>query len=121
MSDIALDTFGEVDFSPTGPHIITNADAVAQHLRIRLRFFSGEWFLDTRIGIPYYSQIFVKNPNLAAINTVYRRAIVSTPGVEKLERLDLNLDASTRKLSVSFSAKLVGETVARDFNEVFIL
>jgi hypothetical protein len=121
MSDLALDTFGEVDFSQKGPYFIHGADAVAQHLRIRLRFYLGEWFLDTRVGIPFYTQIFVKNPNLAAINTVFRRAIVSTPGVEILERLDLALDSATRQLTLEFTAKLDGEDVARNFTEVFIL
>jgi hypothetical protein len=62
MSDLALDTFGEVDFSQKGPYFIHGADAVAQHLRIRLRFYLGEWFLDTRVGIPFYTQIFSCRP-----------------------------------------------------------
>ena len=121
MSDLALDTFGELDLSRDDLYFVTGADAVAQHLKIRLRFVLGEWFLDTRVGIPYRSQIWVKNPNLAAIQSVYRRAIASTPGVDELQRIDLALDASTRQLRVSFSAKLEGEDVARDFTEVFIL
>jgi hypothetical protein len=122
MSDIAIDpSTGDLDLSTNNLRFVDGADAVAQHLRIRLRFFKGEWFYDTRVGFPYYSQVFVKNPNLAAIQTTYRRAILSTPGVETLDRIDLALDGQTRELTLSFSAKLAGEDYARDFTEVFIL
>jgi len=121
MSDLALDNFGELDLSRDDLRFVTGADAVAQQLKIRLRFVKGEWFLDQRVGLPYRSQIWVKNPNLAAIQSVYRRAIATTPGVDELQRIDLALDAATRELSVSFSAKLAGEDTARDFTEVFIL
>ena len=122
MSDFKLDPVtGDLDLSTGDLQFVTGADAVAQHLLIRLRFYRAEWFLDTRVGIPYYSQILVKNPNLAAIRTTYRQAILSTPGVETLERMDLEFDAATRELALDFSAKLLGETVARDFSEVFIL
>lgn len=122
MTDFALDpATGDVDLSRDDLYFVTGADAVAQHLQIRLRVFKGEWFFDTRVGIPYYSQIFVKNPNLAAIQTVFRRAITSTPGVDSLERIDSQFDASTREYTLTFSALLAGETVARDFTEVLIL
>jgi len=121
MSDFALDTFGELDLSRDDLYFVTGADAVAQHLKIRLRLIRGEWFLDTRVGIPYPSQVWVKNPNIGNIRGIYRSAIASTPGVEEIQRIDLTFDASTRELNLTFSAKLEGETVARDFSEVFIL
>lgn len=121
MKDFKLDTFGQLDLSSGDLQFVTGADAVAQHLKIRLRFFSGEWFLDTRIGIPYFASFFVKQPNLSAIESIYRRAITTTPGVDKLERYDQTFDRDTRELSVSFSARLAGDDVATDFNEVFIL
>lgn len=122
MSDWALDAAtGDLDLSTGNLRFVRGADAVAQHLKIRLRFVKGEWFLDQRVGIPYRSQIWVKNPNLAAIRTTYRRAILTTPGVDTLERIDLTFDAPTRTMRLEFSAKLAGETIARDFSEVFIL
>lgn len=121
MTDLAMTTAGDVDLTRDDFYFVTGADAVAQHLLCRLRVYKGEWFLDTRVGIPYYSQIFVKNPNLAAIQSVYRRAVTSTPGVDTLERIDVALDAATREMTLTFSAKLLGETVARDFTLEFIL
>lgn len=122
MSDFAMDTAtGDVDLSRDDLYFVTGADAVAQHLLIRLRTYKGEWFLDQRVGIPYYSQILVKNPNLAAIQSVYRRAIESTPGVDALTSISLEFDTANRQLTLRFTAVLEGETVARDFTEVFIL
>jgi hypothetical protein len=121
MADLALDTFGELDLSYDSLTFFTGADAVAQHLKIRLRLIRGEWFLDTRVGIPYYSQIWVKNPNLGAVHTTFRRAIITTPGVERLERIDSSFDASTREYRLDFTAKLEGDDIARNFSEVFVL
>ena len=121
MSDFGLNSSGELDLATGDLVLIDGADAVAQQLKIRLRFIQGEWFLDQRVGIPYYSQIWVKNPNLPLVATIYRRAILSTPGVESVERLDYDFSASTREYRLDFSAKLEGEDVARDFSEVFIL
>lgn len=121
MSDLALDTFGELDLSRDDLYFVTGADAVAQQLKIRLRLVRGEWFLDQRVGVPYQSQIWVKNPNLAAIQATYRQAIASTTGVDTVDRIDIAFDSPTRQLNLSFSAKLLSESVARDFTEVFIL
>lgn len=122
MVDLALDqTNFDLDVSRDDLFFFTGPDAIAQHLKIRLRLYRGEWFYDTRVGIPYYGTILVKNPNIPAVRDIYRRAIESTPGVERLDDLDLNLNASTRVLSVSFSAKLEGDDAARDFTLEFIL
>lgn len=121
MSDFKLDAFGDLDLSTNDLVLLEGADAIAQHLLLRLNIFQGEWFLDQRIGIPYYEQILIKSPNLIAVRGIFRQAITSTPGVEQLERIDLDFDRSRRELSLSFSARLEGEDIPRDFSEVFIL
>ena len=121
MSDFKLDADGNLDLSTNDLQLVTGADAIAQHLLIRLRMFRGEWFLDRRIGIPYFQSILVKSPNLTAVRGIYRTAITSTPGVIRVEKFSLDFERSTRELQVPFSALLDGEEVARDFSEVFIL
>jgi len=121
MSDFALDEFGDLDLSKNDLQIIDGSDAVAQHLLIRLRLFRGEWFLDQRVGIPYYTDILLKAPNLIAVRGIFARAVATTPGVKKIERFDLGYDRSARTLEVAFSALLEGDDVPRDFSEVFIL
>lgn len=80
--------------------LITGADCVAQRLRIRLRFWLGEWFLDQRLGIPYVRSVLVKNPDLVLIRSIFRRVILSTPGVARLDSLVLTHDRAGRRLVI---------------------
>lgn len=91
----------------------SNVAVTAIKLRNRLRFFLGEWFLDTRLGAPYRQYLFVKNPNLAVARQVIRKIIEGTPGVAELLSLDATLDAKARKLTWTFRARcLSGEVLS---------
>lgn len=88
--------------------LVTGADAIAQRLAIRFKFWLGEWFLDTRQGVPYIERILVANPDLSLIRTIFRKVIVTTPGVKKVDDLEMTIDKSARRLVVSsFRATLV--------------
>ncbi len=77
--------------------------ALAQSLRMRLRFFQGEWFLDASVGLPYFQSILVKNPNAPAVRAAFRERILGTPGVDALTSLTLNYRAADRSLDVAFA------------------
>lgn len=96
------------------PRLITGADMIAQRIGIRFKFWLGEWFLDTREGVPYIEQVLVANPDLSLIRALFRRVITSTPGVKRVESLDLSFDRAARTLVVgSFRATLIdGSTLA---------
>jgi len=82
--------------------------------------FKGEWFLDTRVGVPYYDSILIKNPDLVVIRSIFRNAILSTPGIANLDALTTAFDAASRKLTVEFTAiKEDGGTL--DFSKEFII
>lgn len=87
-------------------------EEVAQHLRIRLRFFLGEWFLDTTQGIPFFRDVLRKNPSLSLLRALFRRAIQSTPGVDAVQKLDLSVDSS-RLATLTFDALLSDGTVLK--------
>lgn len=110
---------GDLDLS-TGDLLLTDgAEEVAQNIRIRLRFFQGEWFLDIRVGIPYFKHILVKSPNLDVVRFLFRKAIEDIPKVKTVERLDLTLDGNTRTLSAEIEVKTdLGETLG--FEETLI-
>lgn len=96
--------------------------AVAQKIQIRLRFFKREWFLDTRLGVPYYERILIKNPDLTLVKHVIRKTVQSTPGVQKVTKLEASLQRDTRKLFASFDATLIdGATVLPFRDEPFII
>jgi hypothetical protein len=121
MADLALDTLtGDLDITGDELHVIDGDDAIIQHLAIRLRLFRGEWFLDETIGMPYYERVLVKNPDLVAVRSAFRQAIITTPGIASLDKFSLALDSATRKLTVEFTAiKDSGGTL--DFSREFVI
>lgn len=86
---------------------------VSQKLRIRLSFFKGEWYLNINKGLPYYEEIFVKNPNLSYIEDLIILEINTCPGVEELLEFNLLYENINRELLIDFKAKLEnGEILA---------
>ena len=49
-------------------------------------------------------QLLVKNPDLGAIAEIYREVLLGDEGIQDLDTLTLDLDDSTRALSISFEA-----------------
>jgi hypothetical protein len=92
--DMALDTTGDAV-------TVTARDAIVQHVRVRLQFVLGEWHLNTLEGIPFFEQIWVIDPDFAAIEEIFRRTIAETPGIASVRTLRLAHDAETRTLSIA--------------------
>ena len=124
MSTIKLDASGDVEIL-NGKISLLNVDGselleeTAQRLKLKLTTFLGTWFLDPRVGMPYYENVFIKNPRLSVLEAMFTEAIVSDEQVDFLNSLDLDFDNSTRKLSVVFQAVLLDGQVL-DFAD-FIL
>lgn len=120
MSDIQLDNNGDLDLSTGSPQLVTGANAVAQNLRIRLRFFLGEWFLDQRLGVPYFEQILGRKLKQPLVQEIFKQVIVTTPGVEELLAFALTFDGRTRQLSLTFRVRALSGDVI-DFSEPFVV
>ena len=82
--------------------LIDNAERVAQQVLITLRFWLGEWFLDTRQGVPYFEYVLVKNPNTNHIRQILAEKIQSVEGVNSIVSLDFDFRRITRELYVNF-------------------
>ncbi len=105
------------DISLTGSDLVltSGAEAIEQHLRQRLQTFFAEWFLDSRIGVPYFQQILKKNPNFTVVDSVLKKEIIETPGIEELTKFELNLDNPVRELRVTFVARTIeGDVITFD-------
>lgn len=106
--DIALDIQGGGDLLLDNNSIRlteSTAESAAQDLYHRLQFFRGEWFLDLRQGIPYFRDVFTKGASLRQIESVFRRAINSSPYVVEVVSLSLTLDKPNRQLELDFDAR----------------
>lgn len=95
--------------------LVSGAEAIGQRLWIRLGFFLGEWFLDTREGIPYLQSVLVSNPDLPMIDLLFQRVIRETPGVKSVLSYASELARATRTYSATFRVEcLTGETIRFD-------
>jgi hypothetical protein len=97
--------------------------SAAIKLKHRLRLVLGEWFLDTRVGVPYFDAVYgVKNPDLELIRRLIRRIILSCEPINKVEKLVLNFDKVSRTLIYYFEATAEdGRTVSGGPGEPFIV
>ena len=117
MIDIALDqSTSDLKFSNFDFSLFDGIDQISQNLFIRLKFVLGEWFLDITQGIPYYEDIFKKNPNQIIIENVFKQEIVSTRGVEEILSFEADFNREKRIFYVNFSVRVVsGEQLEQEF------
>lgn len=115
MSDIKLGPDGDILVDGPDLQQTTGVDAIEQHLKQRLKTFYGEYFLDIRRGIPYFQHVLIKNPDPVIVDTVFKRQVLNTPGAEELLEFDIDVDISTRVMTLSFKARTSEGVI--DFSE----
>jgi hypothetical protein len=102
--DLKLDSVTkDIQIVDGNPSLTSGIDAIRQHLQMRMSTFRGEWFLDPTVGVPYFDDVFKKNPDLTILNAVFTKAILDTPGVVSLTTLSFDLQTD-RSLVVTFQA-----------------
>lgn len=110
MSDIALNldpvsaNFHDIVVQDGDLAIVTGRQAILQNIVQRLRIFLGEWFLDNTIGLPYFTEILVKNPDQSKIDALFLNQIMGTPGVLEVTSYSFTPNFATRGLTISFEA-----------------
>lgn len=117
--DIKLTPSWDIAIEDDTVVLVDGVDAIAQDVRARLQFFLGEWFLDRRIGVPYFEKILGQKPRLPVIKAIFRQAILTTPGVLSVNDLVVAYDGTSRRLDVSFKANTTEGPIV--FNRELIL
>lgn len=92
--------------------MIAGLDGVVQAVRVRLLLCKGEWFANLDVGIPYLERdnvtaaeaLLGQHFNRAKADAAFRAAILRTPGIVEVRSLVIEFDASTRTMSVTWSA-----------------
>ena len=112
-SDLELDTTNhDLVVNKDLVFIEDTADAVTQRLRVKLKFFKGEWFLNTDFGVPYYHSIFVKGVEKVKVDELFKAEIINTEGVLSVETFDSTFNTATREYSMTFSCTVsTGEII----------
>lgn len=117
MIDLALDpTTGDLAIVDFDLSLVTNIDQIAQNLAIRLRFITGEWFLNILAGIPYYEYFFIKNPNQIQVQSFLTNEILTTNGVTEITAFTVNFSGSNRVFNVNFSCIAEDQDLAIELN-----
>ena len=76
----------------------------AQLVKCRLLTVLNEWYADPTIGLPWFSDIMIKTPDLGLVEGLILTSIRGTPHVLDVTSIDLNLNHGTRTLTVTFEA-----------------
>ncbi len=79
---------------------------VVQRLDENFSFFLGEYFLNERLGIPYFERVIGQKPDFALLQTLLSRAALQTIGVVSVPSFRVAFDKRDRKASPSFSVTL---------------
>lgn len=94
--------------------VVSGIVALRDRLATNLRTFQGEWFLDTQLGIPYFSQVFKKQINVGALYTIFSSVLSRTVGVKAVNKLVFDLNNATRELAVQFSVTADDGTILEE-------
>ncbi|BBE09730.1 Uncharacterized protein MCB1EB_1569 [Mycoavidus cysteinexigens] len=99
-----LDANHDWTFGQGRANYATLAESVAQRVKSRLLSFQGDWFLDLEHGLPWLPH-FERPADLRQIEHLVKRTILHTHGVRELLNLELEWDASTRRLTITAQLK----------------
>ncbi len=84
--------------------------SIRQKLIIKLLSYQGDWFLNSGEGLPYFTSILGKNRSKETIDTIYKRAILSTEGVLEIVSFRSNITPQ-REYVMQFIVRTVEDTV----------
>lgn len=93
-NDLRLDETGS-------PILVTDAEAIGEHIRQRLTLFKSEWFLDKAAGVDWFTYILGRPPSeLPIAESVIKAEIAATPGVSEILEFSASYDRASRGLRI---------------------
>jgi len=107
----ALNSDNDIFISNGQFAVVKDGGETVQHVRTRLLFYLGEWFLNATAGTPWFQEILVKPANLPRIESILKSRVIATDGVESLLSFEMNYNNNNRILSVAFEVSTIYGTV----------
>lgn len=80
--------------------VVSDAEAVGQHVRQRLMTYRGEWFLDTTAGVPWLQEIMGRAYDPALAEATVKAEILDTDGVSAIEAFSVAFSRDVRALNI---------------------
>lgn len=108
-----LTSDGDLDISAGRSTFVAGVAGVAAGVRARLELIRGEWFWDRTRGLPTIENDYVRPRDAllgqafdeAKARKAFAAAILDTPAVTRLLRLEIAWNGSTRKATVTWQAR----------------
>jgi len=95
----------DFSFVDDGLETLTGADALAQIIKNRLSMWLGEWFVTPLSGIDYLGlfnqSVFLED----RARVIFRNAILADTRITQITKMDIELNKTTRELTVDFVAE----------------
>ncbi|MDC9606874.1 hypothetical protein [Xenorhabdus griffiniae] len=77
----------------------TTSEAIAQSVKTRLLSLHNDWFLNPDHGIRWFDYLR-KNPNLMAMESELKGAVLNTDGVTEITYFDIKISADNRQSQI---------------------
>lgn len=81
--------------------VVTDAEAIGQHVRQRLKTFEKEWFLDTEAGVVWLDEIFGYAYDPALAESIVKAEILDTDGIKEILTFNVAFNRTQRNLIIS--------------------
>jgi hypothetical protein len=105
--DLVLDTSGNIA-------VASEPYALAQDAASAIRLFQGELYYDTTQGVPYWTQVLGKTPNISLMKQLFANAALTVPGV-KAARVFINSVSERRVTGQVQITTATGFSLAANF------
>lgn len=110
---IRTDAAGDLVITNGRTSLASGLDAAVIGATTRMRLILGEWFLNLGVGVPWLERegvsaaraILGQRYNAAKLRSEMRRAILRTPGIVAITRLEVTFDTATRTATVTWRAR----------------
>ena len=96
--DFQLDSSGDIEISRNVLVLVDGIDAIKQSIQMRLKTFLGEQFNDEEVGVPWFTEILIKNPSFLVVGEIIKKKILETRGVTDIISFVFDLDGRTATL-----------------------
>lgn len=103
--NIDLSSDNDIVMIDGGLPLVTGLEELRQLVTQVLASFEGDWFLNLDSGMPYFQTILVKATSVAQIEGIYLETIANIPGILDIETFNLEFEAQSRTLDISFRAR----------------
>jgi len=80
--------------------VVKGPEAVAHHVRHRLKTFTGEWFLDLDAGMSWLQDILGRRYNPTLAEAMIKNEVLDTPGVSGINTLTVSYNQDRRDLMI---------------------